>query len=84
MSGGYFNYDQYRINDIADQIERFVANNDRYEFPDSVLIQFREALYYLKMASIYTQRIDWFLCGDDSIESFLGRLKEDVERVVNK
>ena len=83
MSGGYFDYNQYRINDIADQIERVIANN-KFDFPDSVMIQFREALYYLNMASIYTQRIDWLLCGDDSIESFLGRLKEDVERVVNK
>ena len=83
MSGGYFDYNQYRINDIADQIERVIANN-KFNFPDSVMIQFREALYYLNLASIYTQRIDWLLSGDDSIETFLHRLREEVEKVVNK
>lgn len=28
MSGGYFNYEQYKINDIADSIERLIQANN--------------------------------------------------------
>ena len=39
-----------------------------------------KAIKYLKLASIYTQRIDWFLSGDDGEESFYRRLKEDLTK----
>jgi len=32
----------------------------------------------LKVASVYAQRIDWLLSGDDGEESFLKRLKEEL------
>jgi hypothetical protein len=32
----------------------------------------------LRVAAVYTQRIDWLVSGDDGEESFLERLKEEL------
>ena len=103
MSGGYFNYDQYRIDEIVDQLERIVQAVNRNElgspedpYPDDygpshwvrstvaeskpeVKQEFLNAIRILKDAATYAQRIDWFLSGDDGEESFLERLKEELE-----
>lgn len=31
MSGGHFNYDQYRIGQMADEVEQLILNNDNPE-----------------------------------------------------
>lgn len=36
------------------------------------------------MASIYAQRIDWLLSGDDSEDSFKKRLKENLDELESK
>ena len=94
MSGGYFDYNQYRINDIADSIERVLnrqgkekpkdelyGDNDEkyyYTYPKIVQEKMREAVKQLKIAAVYAQRVDWFLSGDDGEESFIERLAEDL------
>ena len=42
---------------------------------------FKQAIKYLELAEVYTQRIDWFLSGDDGEESLLSRLKEDLDKL---
>lgn len=82
MSGGHFDYDQYRIRGIWGKIEREIEANDGpdgCELPDEVLEKFREAVEVLKKAEIYTHRIDWLLSSDDGVETFLRRLKADLE-----
>ena len=39
------------------------------------------AIDLLKKAEVYAQRIDWYISGDDGEESFLRRLKEDLEKL---
>ena len=101
MSGGRFNYDQYRINEIAEQIrseiDKMGTKKDRselymdsdyykkypdelyhYKYPDEIIKKFEEAITYLKIASIYAQRVDYLLSGDDSEESFLKRLNDEL------
>jgi len=91
MSGGHFNYNQYRINEIADEIKNIIKNNNvRNEFghpgdiPDDVIDDFKEAVRLLEKASVYVQRIDWFISDDDGVESFRERLKEDLEELKSK
>ena len=108
MSGGYFDYNQYKIDEIIDQIERIVQSVNRNELGSEedpykdfsgpsywtkktlaescpeVKQEFLNAITILKTASVYAQRIDWFLSGDDGEKSFLERLKEDLEQVKNK
>lgn len=89
MSGGHFNYDQYRINDIAEQIDELIKNNDDETlnewgdhrgrgYSDETIERFREAVAALRVAAVYAQRVDWLVSGDDGEESFHERLTEEL------
>ena len=90
MSGGYFDYKQYAIDDIADAIEDIIKNKRAYnkewdcvvnDYTDETFLKFEEGLELIRKASIYTQRIDWLISGDDGEESFHERLKEDLQKL---
>jgi hypothetical protein len=66
-------------NCYGDDLDKF-----HYKYPDDIIAEFKNAIHYLKMAQIYTQRIDWMVSGDDSEDSFRQRLKEDLEEYKNK
>lgn len=89
MSGGHFDYQQYKLNDIADAIEKLIAENgkpDEYdwvrEYSPEVLEEFRNGIKALKHAAVYAQRIDWLVSGDDGPEEFHARLAEELKEVV--
>ena len=116
MSGGHFDYNQYRIDDIADSIEDYIyghpleeedveyyikdnwlENEEKeyiiknkhtipnyYEYNEETIEEFKKGLDILRKASIYAQRIDWLLSGDDGEESFHKRLKKDLEKYYSK
>ena len=77
MSGGRFYYDQFKIRDIAEEIEKEIQNNTDYS--QETIEEFRKAVRALKIAETYTHRIDWLLSGDDGEESFHERLKEELK-----
>ena len=107
MSGGTFDYNQYRIRDIAERVEQEIARSGRpktqreldeegwyrdsswYEkypedlnhikYSDEVIAEFKNGYELLRKAEIYAQRIDWLLSGDDGEDSFLERIKNDLE-----
>ena len=83
MSGGHFNYNQYKIREISDAIESEIIGNKKrdYQFSKETIAQFRNGLRALKIAEIYAQRIDWLLSYDDGEESFHERLKKDLEEL---
>lgn len=104
MSGGRFEYKQYELSMICDEIKHELEicgtpkPNDElfsdpayYEkYPEAKLYPkysketrkaFLKAMFYLKIAEIYVQRIDWFLSGDDSEETFLERLEDDLSKL---
>jgi len=91
MSGGHFNYDQYKIGQIADDIQLLIDTNDITErdqygdplgrrYSPEIIQHFRDAITTLRRAQVYTQRIDWLVSGDDGPDSFLARLAEDLNR----
>ena len=89
MSGGRFNYDQYKIRTIADTIQSRIDNNTQKDkwgiadnFSEDTLTIFKQAIKVLKRAEIYAQRIDWLLSGDDSEETFHKRLKEELNDIL--
>lgn len=69
-------------------------NDDWYkEYPDDKFYptysektqkEFRDAVYHLRLAEIYAQRIDWFLSGDDGEENFHRRLNEELNKFNKK
>lgn len=90
MSGGHFDYKQYTIQYIADEVEHIIYSNESqevnewgervsYDFSVETIEEFKKALYYLKMAQIYTQRIDFLVSGDDGEDSFHSRLYRDLQ-----
>jgi hypothetical protein len=94
MSGGAFDYKQYQLEYIADEIEQLIEINGtkreskeswedefHYKYPDDIIEKFKEAIKYLKLAKIYTHRIDWLVSGDDGEQSFRERLEEDLEKI---
>lgn len=89
MSGGHFNYDQYRIAQIAEEVGQLILTNDSEElgeygcrkgchFTPETINEFRIGLRKLREATIYAQRIDWLVSGDDGEDSFHQRLKADL------
>lgn len=79
MSGGAFDYIQYRFEEIAEQIERFALDYDD-DCRDEVLARFRIAAETVRNAAKAINRVDWLVSGDDGPESFLRRWAEELEQ----
>ena len=89
MSGGHFDYNQYKIGYIADEVEQLIIDNDSTEedewgyskghhYSPETIAKFKKGLDILRKAQIYAQRIDWLVSGDDGEDSFHRRLKNDL------
>jgi len=89
MSGGHFQYKQWEIGNIADEIEQIIIDNDSeelneygdkkgYGYSEETIDEFKNALTTLRLAHIYVQRIDWLVSGDDGEDNFHSRLKHDM------
>ena len=88
MSGGRFNYKQYELDYIADEIEQAIRDNKKLDewgycadFPEEIIEQFKKSVYLIRQAAIHAQRIDWLLSGDDGEQSFFRRLEEDLKEL---
>ena len=92
MSGGRFDYAQYHIRQIAEQIQNTIEKNGKprkkeyeweedkyYEFPEDIILEFKRAVAILKIAEVYANRIDWLLSWDDGEDAFRRRLKEELK-----
>lgn len=95
MSGGHFDYQQYRLHDIAEKIEEEIEhNNEKPEYwwgewngqvySNETIEEFKKTVAYLKIAECYAQRTDWLLSGDDGEESFHERLKEELDKLIKE
>ena len=94
MSGGHFDYDQYKILHMAEAIESIIHRNNSeevdewgyktsYDFSEETIAEFEKAVLYLNLAYIYAQRIDWLVSGDDGEETFHKRLTDDLKNLDN-
>ena len=92
MSGGHFDYKQYHLEDIADEIDRIISVNDvvekneyglemGYNYPEEIIKKFNETRKTLRLAAAMAQRVDWLVAGDDGELSFLKRWEEEVENL---
>ena len=92
ISGGAFDYSQYVLIDIADQIQNVIDNNDSTEkdqwgdrvghgYSKQVIEEFAMAVRTLRRAHVYAQRADWLLSSDDGEDDYLTRLAEDLEKL---
>jgi hypothetical protein len=107
MSGGTWDYIQYRFTDTIEDIQREIDKSGKpltkeemknhwnypewfekypedkfhHKYSDEVLAEFKNAIDIISKAQVYMQRIDWLLSGDDGEETFLERLKSDLEKL---
>lgn len=111
MSGGHWDYIQYRFTDVVEDVKGLVKKNGKlktkeelsngsyydpeyyekypdekyhYKYPDEVIKEFKKGIKIIAQAQIYMQRMDWLMSGDDGEESFMERLKEDLDNLKNK
>ena len=89
MSGGYFDYNQFHIDEIAREIERFLDERTDSDWDkqfysslsEKTIEAIREYTQVIKKAAIYAHRIDYLLSGDDGEESFHRRVEEDLAKL---
>jgi len=91
MSGGTFDYSQYRIIDIIETIQSHINRQGEkidYQYGDEhqifqpeVLKRLQDAIECLKKAYVYAQRVDRFLAGDDGDETFIWRLDKELKEL---
>lgn len=79
MSGGYFDYDQHRITDMAESMEQVVGNNT-YNYSEATLAKIRIAIKTANQAAMMIQRVDWLLSFDDGEDSFHKRWAEEIDQ----
>ena len=90
MSGGHFEYQQYRLNDIASQIKELIESNDDeslnewgyrrgHGYSTETIEKFKIAVDTLEKAAIMAQRVYWLVSGDDGEDSFHRRWNKELE-----
>ena len=79
MSGGHFDYKEHHIDNIADEIERLLYDNK--DLSVEVITHFLKGVKVLRTASVYAQRIDYLISGDDGQETFLLKLQKELGKV---
>lgn len=82
MSGGHFNYGQFNIEGVADEIKSLINANTNYS--DETIEKFRLAEKTVRQASIMVHRIDWLVSDDDGEDTFHARWKEDLAALERK
>jgi len=91
MSEGHFNYAQYRMEDIAVEIDRLISDNKSlkkndygealgYHYPPEIIKRFKEAAHTIRKAQEMAQRVDWLVSGNDGEESFMSRWDDGVRK----
>ena len=80
MSGGHFQYKQWEIGNIADEVEQLILDNE-YHYSPETIEEFKKGLILLRQAYVYAQRIDWLVSADDGEDSFHNRLKFELEKL---
>ena len=83
MSGGTFDYIQYKLKDAAIDLEEAILNNDveneygySRSYPKEILDVMREASLLSRKLSVMLHCIDYLMADDYGFDSFWYNLKE--------
>ena len=81
MSGGHFDYEQYRITQVADDVSQVIRKYGKdFFFSSETISKMGETEHCLRRASEMLQRVDWFISGDDGEDTFHERWEEEVRK----
>ena len=79
MSGGYFDYQQFNLESMAEKIETLLKMNDNLpQYPADIVEKFKETSHALRRCQEMVTRVDYLLSRDDGEDSFRERWKEEV------
>ena len=62
-------------------LEKYPEDIFEHTYRDDIQVIFKDAIDILKKAEVYAQRIDWYLSGDDSEDSLVSRLKDELHKL---
>lgn len=78
MSGGHWDYFQFKISNVLEDLEDIQTASEHCDYTD-LERDINILKNHLELAKIYMHRLDWLLSDDDGVESYHTRLKEDLE-----
>lgn len=78
MSGGFFDYDNHKLDTWAKDIYDYVAQHKNELDPKCTAKIFLTAADLCRVLSALLHRVDYLIEGDDSEEDFYRRLHEDI------
>jgi len=89
MSGGFFEYQEYRLQDMANLLRLEIAKcrkksdwtSDRSRYSDEFIGEMSLVYNRLVDTAARMHRIDWVLCGDDGEDQYEERLNIDLTKI---
>ena len=85
MSGGAFDYQDYRLDAIATELRIAIAKTrkkaESSDYSTLFLNEMIRAYNQVRELSVLLHRIDWVLSGDDGEETYWEQLAEDMATV---
>ena len=89
MSGGFFEYQEYRLQDMANLLRLEIAKcrkkpdwtSDWSRYSDEFIDEMSLVYNQLVDTAAKMHRIDWVLCGDDGEDQYEKRLKIDLAKI---
>lgn len=81
-----FEYKQYVLGDMVETIKRELVEIDSIVEEDGQQEELTElmesTIMALELAQAVAHRLDWYISGDDSFDTYKQRLEEDIEKVL--
>jgi len=84
MSGGHFDYNQFKLLDIVSEIDEIIKNNNVgdeygfiYNYSHETIEKMKLTSMLLKRCHIMVHRIDWLHSGDDGEDTFNQKWNEE-------
>lgn len=81
-NGRLMTEDELKYNFISkEELEKYPEMKYHHEYSPEVIEKFKEGVKLIRQAYVYTHRIDWLVSGDDGQDSFLERLKKELDKL---
>lgn len=95
MSGGFFEYRQHGLEDIAEAIDKVIRENDNQDqneygqrighgYPWEVIEALATTAKTVRMASQLVHHADWLLRGDDGEETYLDKVHSYLNGILDE
>jgi hypothetical protein len=85
MSGGFWNYDDWKLNHIADELRREIAKcrteTDYSNYSKDFIDEMSCVYNSLRELAVKLRRIDWVLSADDGESAYATRLIKDLAEI---